>query len=128
MYFYHDLLYKHNRSFHILAIRSVAKLAGAARPRQLVFVPELSAIEARELSLNANTMNGSQLIFRFLIVVLCAEVPLELIPSYGMTEAAWLVLGTLSYVAYRDIFERRSANLPGKAQTGAVSDAVHLTR
>jgi Flp pilus assembly protein protease CpaA len=30
-----------------------------------------------------------------------------------MTAAAWIVfMGILNYVAYRDIFERRSANLP----------------
>jgi hypothetical protein len=43
------------------------------------------------------------------------------IPSYGMTEAALLVfMGVLSYVAYRDIFERRDENFPAKAAIRAV--------
>jgi hypothetical protein len=45
--------------------------------------------------------------------MLLPSAALDLIPSYGIGEAVWLVfMGTVSYVAYRDIFERRSENLP----------------
>jgi len=58
------------------------------------------------------------------LIMLFIAVPLSLIPSYGMTEAAWLVfMGILNYVAYRDIFERRDQNLPATARAalGAAS-------
>jgi hypothetical protein len=49
-----------------------------------------------------------------MVVMLAIAVVLQLfVPFYGMTLAAWIVfIGVLNYVAYRDIFQRRSANLP----------------
>lgn len=80
-----------------------------------VFWPELSFVETQKLSQSASSVNNTWLIARFIIAVMLAGIPLTLIPSYGITEAALLVfLGILSYVAYRDIFERRDENLPVK--------------
>jgi hypothetical protein len=42
--------------------------------------------------------------------------------------ASLVFLGTLNYVAYRDIFERRSGNLPRVAATAGVGAAVRTTR
>jgi hypothetical protein len=40
------------------------------------------------------------------------------VPAFGMTRAAWIVfMGTLNYVVYPDIFQRRSANLPKAVAT-----------
>lgn len=54
------------------------------------------------------------LIFTFVGVITFGAASLaSVLPLYGMTDAALLVfLGVLNYVAYRDIFERRSGNLP----------------
>jgi hypothetical protein len=85
----------------------------------MVFWSELSFTETRKLSLSAAKVNNNKLQITNLIVVLVlVSIPLELIPSYGMTEAAMLVfIGILSYVAYRDIFERRDENFPAKVAT-----------
>jgi hypothetical protein len=90
----------------------------------LVFWPDLSAKEARRLSMTATQVNNPNQINNVVLIMLLIAVPLSLIPSYGMTEAAWLVfMGMLNYVAYRDIFERRDANLPATARAalGAAS-------
>ena len=62
-------------------------------------------------------MNGSiTLIMLIGILVLTAGTIASAVPAYGMTTAAFLVfIGVLNYVAYRDIFERRSGNLPEQA-------------
>jgi hypothetical protein len=87
-----------------------------------VFWPELSFVETRKLSQSAATVNDKGRITYLLCGVVLSGFPLTLIPSYGMTEAALLVfLGILSYVAYRDIFERRDENLPA---TGSTRTAV----
>jgi hypothetical protein len=86
-----------------------------------VFWPELSFVETRKLSLSASSVNNTWHIARFIIAVMLAGIPLTLVPSYGMTEAALLVfLGILSYVAYRDIFERRDENLPASVAGTAI--------
>jgi hypothetical protein len=86
----------------------------------MVFWPELSFSEIRKLSQSASKVNDWAHIGYFLCTVILAGFPLTLIPSYGMTEAALLVfLGILSYVAYRDIFERRDENLPVTAASTA---------
>ena len=85
----------------------------------LVFWPELSPMEARRLSMTAMQINKA---LNVVLIALCIAVPLSLIPSYGVTEAAWLVfMGILNYVAYRDIFERRDENLPAKAPAAEVT-------
>ncbi len=88
----------------------------------LVFWPALSPLEARRLSATATDVNNRKDVINVVLIALCVAVPLSLIPSYGMTDAAWLVLmGILNYVAYRDIFERRDQNLPVKAPAAAVA-------
>ena len=55
---------------------------------------------------------------RLLVVLFLPSAALNLIPSYGIGEAVWLIfVGTLTYVAYRDIFERRTDNLPVAARS-----------
>ncbi len=84
----------------------------------LVFWPDLSPKEARRLSRTATQVNNPKQMLNVVLIMLCIAWPLSLLPSYGMTEAAWLVfMGILNYVAYRDIFERRDENLPAKAAT-----------
>jgi hypothetical protein len=79
----------------------------------LVFAPALTASELRLLSRNAQSINGLKEISRLLFIIILPTAALNLMPSYGIGEAVWLVFtGTVSYVAYRDIFERRTGNLP----------------
>jgi hypothetical protein len=84
----------------------------------IVFWPELSFAETQKLSQSAATVNDKSRFNYLICAVMLIGLPLTLIPSYGMTEAALLVfMGILSYVAYRDIFERRDENLPAKVAT-----------
>jgi hypothetical protein len=100
----------------------------------LVFWPDLSTKEARRLSWSATQVNNLRQMNNVVLIMLLIAVPLSLIPSYGMTEAAWLVfMGILNYVAYRDIFEQRDQNLPataraarGEASRSAVTAASSL--
>jgi hypothetical protein len=102
----------------------------------LVFWPDLSPTEARRLSRTATEVNDSTQMLNVVIIMTCLAIPLSLIPSYGMTEAAWLVfMGIVNYVAYRDIFERRDQNLPvtarvalGQASRASVTAASSLMR
>ena len=80
----------------------------------LVLGPAISPIDAVHLSRKANDMNGGGLLIVLVgILVLTAGALASSAPAYGMTSAAFLVfMGVLNYVAYRDIFERRSGNAP----------------
>jgi hypothetical protein len=80
----------------------------------LASVPELSALSASGLSKKADKVNGLVTILTMTSVLAIGAIYLTLaVPAYGMTTAAFLVFfGVLSYVAYRDIFEQRGANLP----------------
>lgn len=80
----------------------------------LVLQPQLSPPEVSSMSRRASKINGNMLIFTFVGVITFGAASLaSVLPLYGMTDAALLVfLGVLNYVAYRDIFERRSGNLP----------------
>jgi hypothetical protein len=96
----------------------------------LVFVPDVSPRRARQLSKKATHMNGygpiTMLIF---ILVIGAMALASAVPAYGMTTAAFLVfLGVLNYVAYRDIFERRSGNLPEHAAEPQVAGEPKMVR
>lgn len=91
----------------------VSQFAGLCYFPLLVFWPELSPKEALRLSRTATQANNPRQMLHVVLIMLCIAVPLGLMPSYGMTEAVWLVfMGILNYVAYRDIFERRDENLP----------------
>jgi hypothetical protein len=84
---------------------------------------EVSRKEALWLAKKASDINGRILIPCFIgVLAICADSLARVVPAYGMTTAFFLVfLGTLNYVAYRDIFERRSENLPRRvASPGAV--------
>lgn len=84
----------------------------------LVLEPALSFQEVRRLSLSASEINGRDTIAWFMTFVLCgvlfvAQVIEAFVSTHGFTMAAGIVfMGVLNYVAYRDIFERRSADLP----------------
>jgi hypothetical protein len=80
----------------------------------LVLEPGLSFPEVRRLSLSANEINGRKEISWFIVgLMLVVGTTQSVAPLYGMTSAVWIVfMGVVNYVAYRDIFERRSANLP----------------
>jgi hypothetical protein len=77
----------------------------------LALVPGLSAHHAITLARRADKMNGPVTILTMTGILAIGELYLaSLVPPYGMTNAAFLVLfGVLNYVAYRDIFERRRA-------------------
>lgn len=79
----------------------------------LALVPGLVAADARSLSNKADRINGFVIILTMTtILAIGAEYLASAVPAYGMTTAAFLVIfGVLNYVAYRDIFERRSENL-----------------
>jgi hypothetical protein len=80
----------------------------------LVLETGLSFSEVRRLSLSATEINGRHTLSWFMTWMICvAGIIQQLVPAYGLTMAIWVVFaGVLNYVAYRDIFERRSANLP----------------
>jgi hypothetical protein len=89
----------------------------------LVLEPALSLPEVLRLSKSATEINGRHTISWFVTGVLCAALMLDsLFRAYGLTMAAGIVfMGVVNYVAYRDIFERQSAN---SAETGAASTAT----
>jgi hypothetical protein len=99
----------------------------------LVLETGLSFPEVRQLSLSATEINGRQTISWFMTGVLCgvlcvAQVIETFVSTYGLTMAAGIVfMGVLNYVAYRDIFERRSENSPKVVATGSAVAAVHIT-
>jgi|HubBroStandDraft_5_1064220.scaffolds.fasta_scaffold11183_4 hypothetical protein len=79
----------------------------------LAFASVVPASELRRVSRSAQALNGATEISRLLIIMLVPAAALDLVPSFGIGQAVWLVfMGTVSYVAYRDIFERRSGNVP----------------
>jgi hypothetical protein len=83
--------------------------------------PGLSVLEVLRLSHRATQINDLRVIL--LMMLLVAGV-LSFLPAFGMTAAAWLVfMGTLNYVAYRDIFERRAANFPLQTAGAQVLDS-----
>jgi hypothetical protein len=91
----------------------VASVFGICYAPLLVFWPQLSYKETEKLSRSASAINGSSQINWLIIGILCVGAPLVLLPTYGVGDVALIVFtGTLNYVAYRDIFERRDENLP----------------
>jgi len=80
----------------------------------LVLIPDISASAARHLSHRASLLNDRMTMLLFVgAAALIADRVASLFPAYGMTMATCIVfLGVFNYVAYRDIFERRSGNLP----------------
>jgi hypothetical protein len=96
----------------------------------LVFQPQLSASEASSLSRRASKLNGNTLLIVFVGAITVGGVGLSsVLPLYGMTDAALLVfLGVLNYVAYRDMFERRSRNFPETVAPAQVSGVAQASR
>ena len=96
----------------------------------LVLVPEISSGDARYLSRKASDINGANVIWCFVgAMVVGADILASVVPAYGMTTAVFLVfMGTFNYVAYRDIFERRSGNLPKAVVVPHVSGWRSSTR
>jgi hypothetical protein len=80
----------------------------------LVLEPTLSFPEVLRLSKSATEINGRNTISWFITCVLCVALMMDsFVRAYGLTMAAGIVfMGVLNYVAYRDIFERQSANSP----------------
>jgi hypothetical protein len=95
----------------------IAGFAGLCYFPLLVLAPDISPREASQLSRKADQINGSIVLILLIgTLVLTADAVSSSVPAYGMTTAACLVfIGVLNYVAYRDIFERRSGNLPKQA-------------
>lgn len=91
----------------------------------LVLETELSFPEVRRLSLSATEINDRRTISWFMTGMICvAGIIQQLVPAYGLTMAIWVVFaGVLNYVAYRDIFERRSMNLPQVVEAPARAQA-----
>jgi hypothetical protein len=79
----------------------------------LVREPALPMMDAQRLSMGAMEINGPLLVERLVVTMGLISIPLHFSPSFGITDSAYVVYaGVLNYVAYRDIFERRSENLP----------------
>jgi hypothetical protein len=95
----------------------------------LVLETGLSFPEVRRLSLSATEINGRHTISWFMTWMICvAGIIQQFVPAYGLTMAMWVVFaGVLNYVAYRDIFERRSANLPEVATAPMVAGGSRAT-
>lgn len=82
-------------------------------PLLIVNEPRMPMMEALRLSARGMQINGPFLVTKLIIIAFLVSTPLHFIPSYGIADSAGVVfMGVLSYVAYRDIFERRSQNLP----------------
>ncbi len=96
----------------------------------LVLVPEVSPLHARYLSEKADGMNGRNSMWLLILILVLAAVALaSAVPAYGMTTAAFLVfIGVLNYVAYRDIFERRTENLSKHVRTPQTAATVVAAR
>jgi hypothetical protein len=96
----------------------------------LALVPGLSASDAHSLSHKADKINGFVTVLTMTTILAIGAIYLaSVIPAYGMTTAAFLVIfGVLNYVAYRDIFERRSENLRQNTVTSRVAARVEVTR
>jgi len=106
----------------------VSQFLGICHAPLSVFWPQLSFRETQNLSQSASTVNGRWQICKLVCGVLAVGIPLEMIPTYGMAEAAWLVfIGTLNYVAYRDIFERQAENLPALVEPVTGHEVMPLT-
>ena len=95
---------------------------GPCYPPLLGLVPGIAYSHARDLARKAAKINGEFLVWCFVCVAVVTADSLSLVfPAYGMTMAACLVfLGVFNYVAYRDIFERRSENQAATAVVPAV--------
>lgn len=87
----------------------------------LVLIPDIPSRTARDLSKRAASLNDWLTMLWFVgTTFLIADGLAALAPAYGMTMATCIVfLGVFNYVAYRDIFERRSGNLPKAAASAA---------
>ena len=96
------------------SIVPVSIWVGACYFPLLALVPDVSADDARRLSKKASGINGELAIWTFTAALAAgASVLVAIVPAYGMTDAAFIVfMGTLNYVAYRDIFEGRRENIP----------------
>jgi hypothetical protein len=105
-------------------IAPISFWVGACYFPLLALAPDVSAGSARHLSKRASDINGEFVIWIFVATMVAgANVLVTLAPAYGMTVATFVVfMGIVNYVAYRDIFERRSENLPK-----AVTRARHST-
>lgn len=93
----------------------------------LVLEPGLSFQEVRRLSQCATDINGRWPISWFMTGILCVALFMDKhVPAYGLTMATGIVfMGVLNYVAYRDIFERQSANSPETVTTASTVVAAH---
>lgn len=80
----------------------------------LALGPGLSHGQACFLSKKAAAKNGRVAVWAFVCAaVFCAHVVSYIVPAQGLVVAAFIVfMGVFDYVAYRDIFERRSENVP----------------
>jgi hypothetical protein len=88
----------------------------------LVLEPALSFREAWRFARSATEINGRRTISWLMVGMLFVGALLGLfVPAFGLTTAAWIVfVGVLNYVAYRDIFERQSTNLPEAVATASI--------
>jgi hypothetical protein len=91
----------------------------------LVLIPDMPSSTARHLSHRALALNDRMTMLVCVgTVALIGDSVSSVVPAYGMTMAACIVfLGVFYYVAYRDIFERRSSNLPKAVISAARAEA-----
>jgi hypothetical protein len=90
----------------------------------LVFLPELSGPSLLKVSHKADKLNECFLFWLLLYSGNILALMIEAVLSYGIAAAVWLVYsGIVSYVAYKDIFERRPLKLtqPSAAAAGKVA-------
>jgi hypothetical protein len=91
----------------------------------LLFLPELSSWQLWRLASKADRINRTWLVCVLLGLLLIACKLLDYVISYGIPEATWLVFaGIVSYVAYRDVFERRPENLPKAAAVPSAGEVM----
>ncbi len=96
----------------------------------LALHPNTPWLLVRRLSREAAVLNNMFFVWAFMCAVcVLGDALSAVIPAFGMTMAAILVfLGTLNYVAYRDIFERRARNASVPAAVIAPAGPVAARR
>jgi hypothetical protein len=86
----------------------------------LAAIPGISPRQAHSLSMFASRKNGKiEILLGVGIVVVAMATLAQIAPVFGLIDAATvLFVGVFNYVAYRDVFERRSGNAPLQVAVG----------
>jgi hypothetical protein len=87
----------------------------------LALIPGIPPRQAHSLSMWAARKNGAmEILLGVGIVVVASAALAQIAPVFGLIDAATLLfIGVFNYVAYRDVFERRSDTAPQAIKQGS---------